>query len=164
MSLGAPKLISRLTAAGTAVTNTTTETTTTSYSFPANFFTDGKVITFEAVVRSTATNATDTLVVKALFGGTAFVTTTAVDQANDDICVIRGSITVRDADSSGTAWCMAQAGEADATGTITAKGFAASIGSLNFTAALTLAISLTWSVANAGNSAQAEVLNVWEHV
>lgn len=158
------RLVSRLTSAGTAVSNTTTDTVSASYSFPANYFVNGKVISFVAVVRTTAQNSTDTLLVKANFGGTAFVTTAAVDQAVSDVAVIRGSITVRDADSSGTAWCEGMAAEPDATGTITAKAFAAAIASLDFTAALTLSISLTWSAASSGDSAQAEVLNIWESV
>jgi hypothetical protein len=173
------KLVSRLAAAGTsaanstsggvtctyaALTNSTSDTAIGTVSFPAGYFVDGKVIQFVAIVRSTATTSTDTLVVKAKFGGTAFFTSTAVDQADNDICVIRGSITVRDADSSGTVWCEAIGPNADATSTLATYAHAASIASLDFTAALTLVISGTWSAASASNSCQLEVLNVYASV
>lgn len=161
--MSAPKLIHRLEAAGAGHTNATADTALPSgtFTFPANFFQNGKRIDFIAVVRSPTTTGATTLVLKAKFGGTAFVTTTAVDQADGDVAVIKGSILVRDADGSGTAVCEAVAGESDATGTITGKMFAAVIASLDFTAAIALAITATWSAADA-NSCQLERFEIVE--
>jgi hypothetical protein len=159
-------LLYALLAAGTALTNSNTETVLGSYEFPAHFFQAGKVVQFEALVRSTATNATDTLVVRVRFGattltGTALITTATVDQANDDICVVRGTLICRDADSSSGLVFLGGGNDADATGQA-ARNFAAILSSVDTTGALKLEVTGTWSVANAGNSCQLEALNIYE--
>lgn len=149
------------TAAGTTLTNSTTETALASYVFPANFFTASKVIRFSFACLTASSNSTDTLTIKVNFGGTAVATSTAVDQANNDVCVVEGTITIRDADSSGTAVAAVLVSDPDANGT-SADAFYASVGSLDFTGALTLSVSGTWSVAHADNQVASQLWVVEE--
>jgi hypothetical protein len=145
------------TAAGTALSNTTTETTVASYAFKARELQDGSVISFTFAARATATNATDTLLFKVYLGSTAIYTCTAVDVANNDVSLITGKIVIRDADSSGTAVCVARGSDCDATGTLNPQDEVTLVSSVDFTAALTLAVKGTWSVASASNSCQSEM-------
>lgn len=159
----ARRLVYSLSAAGTDLTNSTADTALASYAFPACFFQNTKRVEFLAVVRSPTTTGTTTLTLKGKFGGTTFYTSAAVDQADGDVSVIRGSIFARDADSSGTAVVEALGADPDATGTIAPKVAAAVISSLDFTAALTLSVTGTWSAAD-GNHCQAERFEIWEEV
>lgn len=156
------KLLNAITAAGTAVTNTTTETAVASYSIPAYGAQNGKVYHWECGVRTTGQNSTDTLLVKAYLGSTAIYTSAAVDQAAGDVSIVRGVIVVRDADSSGTAVCLTTGSDPDASGSIAPKGELVLVSSLNFQAAIALSVKVTWSVAHASNSCQAELFNVYE--
>jgi hypothetical protein len=165
--MGLMRLIAVLAAAGTALTNSTAETVLASHVFPANFFSAGKVIKVRGSVRSTATNATDTLTVRVRIGattltGTAVFTSAAVDQVNDDTCVFDLELVVRDADSSGTLVVGGFASPPDATATAVVSIAPAPLTGLDFTGAIRLEVTGQWSVQNAGNSCQAEMLNVWE--
>ncbi len=157
------------TAAGSALTNSTAETVLGSVTLPADFCQNGKVIKFSAVVQATATNSTDTLQVIARFGpttltGTAIATSDAIDVANADMCFVQGEITIRDADSSGTFVSAVHVTGPDASGVDATEAHHTVTSSVDFTAALLLEITGTWSVANAGNSCRLESLNVYEIV
>lgn len=153
------------TAAGTAVTNTTTETAAASFTFAGGTLQDGNVIEFEAIIRVTADNSTNTIDVVLYYGAsaltTAICTTDQVDAAATDIMVFKGSITIRDADSSGTytasTWTKA---EPSATGAGTLEHHYTQTTSVDFTADTVLSVGIAWSAASTGNSAQSEVFNV----
>lgn len=153
------------TAAGTAHTNSTDETAVATYSFPANAMQKAKVYGFECLVRATATNSTDTLTGKLTIvdsvGTYTVLTTSAVDVANGNYYSIRGTLTVRDTPST-TSAVQASVVYSDPGANGTAVKAAYSSLSLDTTAAMTLNVTADWSVANAGNSCQAEVFNVWE--
>ena len=145
-------------AAGTPVSNTTAETSLGGATFPANFWQAGKVIKFSGMVRTTASDSTDTLVVKGKIGGTAFFTTAAVDQVNADVCVFSGVLVCRN-NPGATSTIVAHGNYTppDASGTA-ALGFGAVVGSLNTGAAVAFDVTATWSVAAAANSCQLESL------
>lgn len=151
------------TAAGTAHTNSTTETAVASYTFGPGDLESGSVVEWECVVRATATNSTDTLTLVAYFGGTtlttAIATLNAVDVADNDLVVFKGTITVRDADASGTYVASTLTQNPAATGAGTLE-FHNTIESVDFTGSLLLEVGADWSVASASNSCQTETFNV----
>jgi hypothetical protein len=151
-------------AAGTPVSNTTAETSLGGATFPANFWQAGKVIKFSGFVRTTASDSTDTLVVKGKIGGTAFFTTAAVDQVNADVCVFSGVLVCRSAPGA-SAVIVGNGFYAppDVSGTA-ALGWAAIASSLNTAAALAFDVTATWSVAATANSCQLESLALFEEI
>lgn len=148
-------------AASTALTNSTTETNfdNSTLTIPANSLNVGDVIRVRAQLIATATNSTDTLNMKLKLGSTSVIATGAVDVANNDIGYIDADIVVRTIGASGT---MVATGVAalGVEGTVTAKPAKLASTTVDTTAALTLAVSGTWSVANAGNSCRLDVCNV----
>lgn len=155
------------TGAGTAHSNSTDETSVARYQFAADELTPGKVFLFSAAVRATATNSTDTLTIAVRFGSsstvtsnTACATSAAVDVANDDVSVVHGWLHVQ---SATRAVMVVMMTDCDAEGTMAAE---------NYTEILTIAagtsyyldVTADWSVANAGNSCQAEAWSVIEAV
>lgn len=160
------KIVKMDTAAGTPVTNTTTETSAARKAFAANELSAGKIYEFEAMIRATATNSTDTLLAKVRFGSnstvtsnTAAATGTAVDVANDNMAVVRGRLHVQTATRAVLTVAMNDFG-ADAT----AAKMYSEILTIAPNTAYYLDVALVWSVANAGNSAQSEAWSVIEIV
>ena len=160
--------ISRMiTAAGTAVSNTTTETSLASWSVAANELQPNKLYRVSGAIRSTATNSTDTLVVTIRWGtsatmssNTSVFATTAVDQVNDDVAVFAFDLHVQ---SPTRVVVSGMISDADAEG----SKLVGSVYQILTTAkdvAYRLDITATWSVANAGNSCQAEAFTVVEIV
>ena len=147
-------------AASAAVTNTTTETDfDKTVTLPASSLKVGDVIKIRAQVIATATNSTDTLLLKLKIGSTVILATAAVDVANDDIGIIDVTLVVRTIGATGTfvacgLWAL---GVAD-TATFR-PDFKAST-TIDTTAAAAIAVSATWSVANAGNSCRLDILHV----
>lgn len=163
------RLISSLSAAGAPLTNSTAETLLAAAVLPAYTLRAGKVFRVRAAVRTTAQNGTDTLVVKFRIGpttltGTAWVTTAAVDQAVDDVCVIDLEFHVRSVTSAGVATLVASgtASPADANGTATVSVAPAPLTTLSVASAQRLELTGTWSAASASDSCQAEMLSVYE--
>lgn len=158
------QILQALTAVGTAVTNTTTETSFARKAFARNELSAGKVFEFEAMARATSTNATDTLTPRVRFGtsstpasNTSVGAGAAVDVANNDYVVVRGKIHVLSTTSAVFIVTMNDPG-ADATA---AKTYT-EIVTIAADTAYNLDITGTWSVANAGNSARAEAFTVVE--
>lgn len=158
-------LIYNTTAAGTALSNSTTETSLARWAIEANRLGAGKKFDFDALVRATAQNSTDTLAVSLRFGSsttpgsnTSVGATAAVDAAVSDVCVVRGSILVQ---SSTRAICTFQAMAPDAEGT-TATYQWSEILTIAEGTAYYLDVCGTWSVASASNSCQAESMAVVE--
>lgn len=152
------------TAASTALTNTITETVFSngSYSIPANFLQAGDILHVRAQGIATATNATDTLNAKLYLGGltgTNIVATGALDVANGDEFLIDAYIEFRTIGASGT--FIANGTDVIGTpGTATAKPFLLGSTAVDTTAAQAIAVSGTWSVANAGDSCRLDYMTV----
>lgn len=150
-------------AASTAIANTTTETLCDkNFQIPANTLRAGDVLRVRAQGIATLTNSTDTLAAKLYLGGllgTLICTCPALDVANNDIFYIDAEIVIRTDGATGTLV---------ATGTVqigpqasaTVKAFSLPSTVIDTTAAQTVGVSLTWSVANAGDSARLDVLDV----
>lgn len=156
-----PNRLYSQTAAGTAVTNTTTETAVASYTIEGGTLAAGKSIKFSAVCRATATNDTDTLLYKVYIGSTAIATLTAVDQANNDIALFDGELTSYALAASTTVVSKVIANDSDATGQA-ARCFAAVTSSVDTTADIVLSIKATWSAASASDSCYCAMFNVDE--
>jgi predicted RecA/RadA family phage recombinase len=154
------RLLYSAVAASAAVSNTTVETAfDKSVSIPANTLKAGDVIRVRAQGIATLTNSTDTLDVALRLGTTDVVVTGAVDVANNDLFFLDVDITIRTIGAGGT---MVAAGHTalGAAGTVTAKPKLLASTALDTTAAISVNVSATWSVASAGNSVRLDILNV----
>lgn len=152
--------VSAAVAASAAVSNTTTETAfDKTVTIPADTLQPGDVIRVRAQAIATATNSTDTLDLQLRLGTTDILATGAVDVANNDIGYIDAEIVIRTIGASGT---MVAAGVValGVPGTVTAKPKLMASTALDTTAAISVNVSATWSVANAGNSVRLDVLDV----
>ena len=161
------KLINRLSAAGTALTNSTAETVLGSLVMPAYTLTAGKTLRARVSVRTTAQNSTDTLTVRLRLGpttltGTALFTSAAVDQVVEDTCVIDVDIAVRSISTvTGTIVVAGMASPPDATSTAMVSVVPAPF-TVDVSVVQRLEVTGAWSVASASNSCQLEMLTVWE--
>lgn len=162
------RLLYTLLAAGTALTNSTTETVLGSYEIPANGLQAGKVYTLSGAVVATATNSTDTLRIRVRVGpttltGTVVADSGAVDVANGDVVAWSLTATVRNTGSTSvvivSGWCTAPGAEGTATARVAFE-------SLSIDSAVAQKIEATgvWSVANAGNSCRCDHFTVAEAV
>ena len=148
-------------AAGTAVSATTTETNVAAFTIKGGTLAAGKSIQITAVCQTTSSNGTDTLLYKVYLGSTAIATLTAVDQANNDIAVFDGELTSYALSSSTTVVSKVIANDSDATGQAP-RCFGAITASVDTTADIVLSIKATWSSNNAGNSCYCAMFNVDE--
>lgn len=156
------ELLYALPDAGTALTNTTTETALGSVTLTAVRGSSGaqgrRVIRFAALTRTTATSGGPTLTIRLKFGGTTVHTTSAVSQLPNDVCFIEGNIIVR---YDGTAVVMVQVTEPDGA-PLSAQFSGAVIATVGLSP--TLEITGQWNVASVSNSVQMELLNVWDSI
>lgn len=161
-----PRFIPGLTAAGTALTNTTTETSLASVTIPANSLDSGSIIKVRFQGIATATNSTDTLTVKlyigtAGIGGTALISMAATDVANNDVFQGEYELVIRTTGSSGTmVGCGTFKSIPAAEGTMTIKDDILASTTIDTTVNQVIMLAGTWSVANAGNSCRADLFNV----
>lgn len=147
-------------AASAAVSNTAAETNfDKTYTLPANKPKAGDALRIRAQVIASATNATDTLVVRIKLGSIMIVATPTVDVGNDDIAVIDVTILFRTVGAAGTmvAFGFASLG---ANGTATGRAVSLPSTAVDTTAALVIAVSAQWSAASAGNSCRLDGLLV----
>lgn len=153
------------TAASAAHTNSTDEALfDKQYSIPANTLIAGSVIKVRFQGIATATNSTDTLTVKLYIGGlagTAILTGTATDVANNDIFCGEATIVVRTAGAAGTlvafgssAIVPAASGTAVPVYQITAST------AVDTTAAQVIGVGADWSAASASDSCRLDILTV----
>lgn len=152
-----------MTAAGTALSNTTTETALGSYTIPANRLSVGSVIRIRYQGIATATNSTDTLAVKLYIGGlsgTALISAAAIDVANNDLFGGEFTVVVRTIGASGTIVGYGTYKTTAAEGTATIKDDFLASTTLDTTASKDITVSGTWSVASASNSCRLDILNV----
>jgi hypothetical protein len=150
-------------AASTAITNTNTETAFSNgtVTIPANTLKVGDVIRVRAQGIATATNSTDTLTVKLKIGSDVVAATAALDVADNDIFVIDASIVIRTIGATGT-FVATGFQIIGPPATATAKPFSKASTTIDTTAAQTLSITATWSVASTSNSVRMDVFLVEE--
>jgi hypothetical protein len=158
------KFIFLLLSAGTALTNSTSETVLASYTLPANSLQRGAEIQIESDVIATATNSTDTLNVKLRVGpttltGTVVGQSAAVDVANNDVVHVDVHCDVRNNGSASIVLCGGTITTLGAEGTATARVAFESL-SLDSTVAQRIELTGTWSVASPSNSCRADRLTI----
>jgi hypothetical protein len=160
------RVVSIATAEGSEHTNSTTEASIARYSFGGYELLPGKVYDFECGVVVNSTNATDTLTLAVRFGSsstvtsnTAIATSAAVDVANGDVAIVRGSIEVQ---SATRAVFLVQMAEPDAIATITVKNQGPVLFTLAAGTAYYLDVTADWSVAHADNQVAAMSFSVTE--
>jgi hypothetical protein len=147
-------------AASAAVTNTTTQTAfDKAHTIPANTLRAGDIIRVRAQGIATATNSTDTLAGTVRLGTTDVVASPAVDVANNDIFVIDVDIVIRTVGAGGT-FVAAGAAATGVPGTATMRAVHKASTAVDTTADISVNVTATWSVANAGNSCRLDVLDV----
>lgn len=142
---------------GTTSESSSSEQVLKSHSIPARAPQAGKAFRFSAAVRTTNENSTDTLTLKVRLGpttltGTTLVSTGAVDQVDNDISQITGTIVFRDVDGASVIEAWGTYTDPDAEG-IAVKAWAEKITSLDLDppAATLLELTATWSAAHADN-------------
>jgi alpha-D-ribose 1-methylphosphonate 5-phosphate C-P lyase len=158
-------VVYRNVAASAAHTNTTTEALfDRQFEIPANTLKAGSVIKVRFQGIATATNSTDTLTIKLYLGGlsgTAILTGTATDVANNDIFCGEATIVIRTAGASGTFVAFGSHSEVPAaSGTATPVYEITASTVIDTTAAQVVGVGADWSVANAGNSCRLDILVV----
>lgn len=158
------RLTSVALAAGTAHTNSTTETQVARRTIPANGLKAGVVHHFTGFARVTSSNGSDTATPRIRFGSSSTTTSndaayagSAVDAVNDDVFVWDVYVQARDSDTSSTVLVWGTASPADASGT-GAVMFAKVYTAIDLTAATYLDATIDWSAASADNSVQSEAV------
>lgn len=154
-----------LVAAGSALTNSAAETVLGSFTLPANTIGQGTMVRIRFQGIATATNANDTLTIKAYLGsttlaGTALFTGAATDVANGDI--FAGEFTLVGRAAAGAAAAVVGVGTYNDPAAVGAAVKTAYLPATNFAtnAALLIEVSGKWSAANPGNSCRLDVLTV----
>lgn len=147
-------------AASADVENTTDETAfNKTVVIAAGSLVAGSTIRIRGVVKVTDNNSTDTLTLKLKLGSTVLCTTAAVDVADDDVGLVDALVTIRTAGSSGTLVSSAMH-TLGVPGTATMKSYLLTSTAIDTTAAQTVSMTATWSVAHADDECNLEQLVV----
>lgn len=160
----APVLLYSMDAAGTAHSNSTTETAIGSYSMPANTLFQGARLRIRYQGIATATNGTDTLTVKLYIGGltgTALLSGTATDVADNNVFMGEFDLICRTVGSAGTFVGFGSHADVPAASG-TAVPVYESVGStaIDTTTAQVIAVGADWSAASASDSCRLDVFTV----
>lgn len=159
-----PVLVGNLTAAGTALSDSTTETALGSVTVPANTLQVGSLIQIRYQGIATATNSTDTLAVKLYIGGlsgTALISHAATDVADNNVFTGEYELAIRTVGSSGTMVGVGTYKSVPAAeGTMTIKDDILASTTIDTTADQAVSVYGTWSVASASNSCRLDFLRV----
>lgn len=153
-------------AASAAHTNTITEALfDKQYSIPANTLIAGSVIKVRYQGIATATNSTDTLLIKLYIGGlsgTAILTGTATDVADNNIFAGEALIQIRTSGASGTLVAVGTHTDVPAASGTATHGICEITASttIDTTAAQVIGVGADWSVASSGNSARLDIMVV----
>jgi hypothetical protein len=154
------------TAEGAEHENTTTEGSIARKAFAAGELLPGKVYGFECGVVVNDNNSTDTLTLAVRFGtsstvtsNTAIATSAAVDVADADVAIVRGTISVQ---SDSRLVFLVEMAEPDAIATITMKNQGPVLFASAANTAYYLDVTADWSVAHADNEVAAMSFSVWE--
>lgn len=158
-------IVYRNVARSTIHSNTTTEAAfDTKYSVPANTLKAGTVIKVRFQGIATSTNSTDTLLVKLYIGGitgTAILTGTATNVANDDVFMGEATIVIRTAGASGTLVAMASGNIVPAATRVAVPVYQITAETaIDTTAAQEISVGADWSVAHADNDAYLDLMVV----
>lgn len=153
------------TAASTALTGSSTETLLdTSYSIPASTLVAGSVIKVRFQGIATSTNSTDTLTVKLYIGGlsgTAVLTGTATDVANNNIFTGEAMIQIRTAGSSGTMVAIASGSIVPAATRVAVPVYQNTASTtIDTTAAQVVGVGAQWSTTSGSNSCRLDIMVV----
>jgi hypothetical protein len=157
-------VVYRNVAASTAHAASTTETAfDTKYSIPANTLKAGSVIKVRFQGIATATNSSDTLLVKLYIGGitgTAILTGTATDATNNDVFLGEATIVIRTIGASGTLVAMASGNIVPAATRVAVPVYQITASTtIDTTAAQEISVGADWSTTGA-NSARLDILVV----
>ncbi len=153
------------TAASSAITAVSAETAfDTSFTIPANTLDVGTLIRLKWQGIATATNATDTLAVKAYIGGlsgTLLFSHAATDVSNNDVFQGEYELIIRTVGASGTmVGCGWGKSIPAAEGTATFKDDILASTAIDTTVNQQVVISGQWSSTNAGNSCRLDFFRV----
>jgi hypothetical protein len=152
-------------AAGTAHTSTVTEALIGSYSIPANTLVAGSVIEVQYQGIATATTNTDTLTVKLYIGGitgTAVLTGTATDVANNAIFAGKATLVIRTIGTAGTFVAYGHHTDVPAVANTATMAVAEIVAStaINTETAQVVAVGADWSTADVNNSCRLDIFIV----
>lgn len=159
-------------AASGNVTNTTAETQfdsiTATMAIPANTIVAGTIMKVRFQCIAPSTNATDTLQIRlrlreaaeALSSATLILDSTAVDAVNDDVVMGEAWLEFRTVGPAGTFVAAGLVTVPDPAGTAVVRQQIVASTAVDTTVALTLSVTATWSVANAGNQVRLDVYQV----
>lgn len=160
----APQTLAGLTAAGTALTGSSTETALASVTIPPGFLEVGSVVRLRWQGIATATNSTDTLAIKAYIGGlsgTLLYTHVATDVSDNNVFSGEYELVIRTIGSTGTLVGFGWGKSVPAAeGTATFKDDILASTTIDTTAAQSVAISGQWSTTSGSNSCRLDVFNV----
>lgn len=159
-----PYLLANNTAAGTALSNSTTETALAAATVRANRLQPGALIQVRFGGIATATNSTDTLTIKLYIGGiggTALISMAATDVADNNVFTGEYELAVRTIGSTGTIVGQGTFKSIPAAeGTMTIKDDFLASTTLDTTADQDITVAGTWSVASASNSCRIDFFRV----
>lgn len=153
-------------AASAAHTNTTTEALfDKTYTIPANTLKAGSVIKIRYQGIATATNSTDTLLVKLYLGGlsgTALLTGTATDVADNNIFAGEAMVVVRTIGASGTFVAVGTHTDVPAASGTAVHNITEITAStaIDTTTTQVIGVGADWSVASASNSCRLDIMVV----
>jgi hypothetical protein len=152
-------------AAGTAHTSTVTEALIGSYSIPANTLVAGSVIEVQYQGIATATTNTDTLTVKLYIGGlsgTAVLSGTATDIANNAIFAGKATLVIRTIGTSGTFVAYGHHTDVPAVANTATMAVAEIVAStaINTETAQVVGVGADWSTADVNNSCRLDIFIV----
>lgn len=152
-------------AAGTSLTNSTSETVLASFSIPASTLKAGTVLRYRALARVTADAGATTLTARVRLGattliGTAIAALAATDTASGDHVWFEGVVVARAA--PGAAAALVAFGQAGIGASGTPAGVLLALAPANYATNGALLLELTgqWSAADA-NAVQSEAMIVW---
>jgi hypothetical protein len=157
----ASKFLANIAAVSTTVTNTVAETTFSNgtVTIPKNTLKVGDIIRVRGAVTFPSTNSTDTATIKVKIGTDIVLQVPATDVANSDIAFFDTSIFIRTIGAAGTYGAIGTfAIGADQVGAVKEDYLAST--TLDTTAAASLTVTVTWSVASASNQAILQMLVV----
>jgi hypothetical protein len=159
-----PVLLPPLTAAGTALSASSTETALGAVTLKANSLQVGSLIQIRFQGIATAANSTDTLAVKLYLGGlsgTALISIAATDATANDVFTGEYELIVRTVGSSGTVVGVGTFKSVPgAEGTMTIKDDILASTTLDTTVDKDITVSGTWSTTSASNSCRLDFLRV----
>ena len=141
------------TAAGTALTNTTTLTALSTASIPANTLVAGSAIHIFSQGICTSHNADDTITITLKIGNTTIAATAEIAVNTDDIYVIDAWIQIRTIGSSGTFV---------ASGKIL-DNFNKDEATIDTTQSQDITVNGTWNFAHGDNSVRSDIMIVTIH-